>query len=35
VRACDGSRCRVSGEGFDGYVEQQNLWGVYPGEKFD
>jgi SH3-like domain-containing protein len=35
VRACDGSWCRVSGEGFDGYVEQQNLWGVYPGEKFD
>jgi SH3-like domain-containing protein len=35
VRACDGSWCRVSGEGFDGYVEQQNLWGVYPSEKFD
>jgi SH3-like domain-containing protein len=35
VRACDGVWCRLSGEGFDGYVEQQNLWGVYPGEKFD
>jgi SH3-like domain-containing protein len=35
VRACDGAWCRLSGEGFDGYVEQQNLWGVYPGEKFD
>jgi SH3-like domain-containing protein len=35
VRACDGAWCRLSGEGFDGYVEQPNLWGVYPGEKFD
>jgi SH3-like domain-containing protein len=35
VRACDGAWCRVSGEGFDGYIEQQNLWGVYPGEKVD
>jgi SH3-like domain-containing protein len=35
VRACDGGWCRLSGEGFDGFVEQQNLWGVYPGEKFD
>lgn len=35
VRSCDGAWCRVSGEGFDGYVEQQNLWGVYPGEKVD
>jgi SH3-like domain-containing protein len=35
VRACDGTWCRFLGEGFDGYVEQQNLWGVYPGEKFD
>jgi SH3-like domain-containing protein len=35
VRACDGKWCRFSGEGFDGYVEQQNLWGVYPEEKLD
>jgi SH3-like domain-containing protein len=35
VRACDGAWCRLLGEGFDGYVEQQNLWGVYPGEKLD
>jgi SH3-like domain-containing protein len=35
VRNCDGKWCRLSGEGFDGYVEQQNLWGVYPGEKVD
>jgi SH3-like domain-containing protein len=35
VRGCDGAWCRLSGEGFDGYLAQQNLWGVYPGEKFD
>jgi hypothetical protein len=35
VRACDGKWCRFSGEGFDGYVQQQNLWGVYPEEKLD
>jgi SH3-like domain-containing protein len=35
VRACDGAWCRIFGEGFNGYIEQQNLWGVYPGEKFD
>jgi SH3-like domain-containing protein len=35
VRACDGSWCHISGEGFDGYVEQSNLWGVYPNEKIE
>jgi SH3-like domain-containing protein len=33
VRGCDGAWCRISGEGFDGYIEQANLWGVYPYEK--
>jgi SH3-like domain-containing protein len=27
--------CRIAGKGFDGYMEQENLWGVYPGEKFE
>jgi SH3-like domain-containing protein len=35
VRGCDGAWCRISGEGFDGYIEQSNLWGVYPGEKIE
>lgn len=35
LRLCDGAWCRVSGDGFDGYVKQENLWGVYPGEKID
>jgi SH3-like domain-containing protein len=32
VRQCDGKWCRISGNGFDGYVEQHRLWGVYPNE---
>lgn len=35
ARNCDGKWCRISGAGFDGYVEQQRLWGVYPNEKID
>ena len=35
VKRCDGTWCRISGEGFDGWIEQQRLWGVYPGEKVD
>ncbi|MGA0532462.1 SH3 domain-containing protein [Hansschlegelia sp. KR7-227] len=35
VRRCDGSWCRVEGDGFEGYIEQERLWGVYPGERFD
>ena len=27
--------CRVVGEGFDGWVEQTRLWGVYPDEKVE
>ncbi len=35
AKNCDGKWCRVSGQGFDGYVEQQRLWGVYPNETID
>src|SRR3984893_9328886 len=35
VRNCDGTWCRISGEGFDGNIEQANLWGVYPNEKIE
>jgi SH3-like domain-containing protein len=35
ARNCDGKWCRISGAGFDGYVEQQRLWGVYPNETID
>jgi SH3-like domain-containing protein len=35
VKRCTGAWCRVSGEGFDGWIEQERLWGVYPDEKVD
>jgi SH3-like domain-containing protein len=35
VRRCDASWCRVEGDGFSGFIEQERLWGVYPGERFD
>lgn len=35
IKRCDGQWCRVFGEGFDGYIEQRDLWGVYPNEKVD
>lgn len=35
VKKCDGQWCRVEGDGFDGFMEQERLWGVYPGERFD
>ncbi|RYE49048.1 MAG: aspartyl-trna synthetase [Hyphomicrobiales bacterium] len=34
VRRCASSWCRVTGSGFDGWVEQERLWGVYPDESF-
>jgi SH3-like domain-containing protein len=33
VRHCDGTWCRLSGPGFDGWIPQTNVWGVYPNEK--
>jgi SH3-like domain-containing protein len=35
VGPCDGTWCAVEGKGFEGYVEQARLWGVYPGEKIE
>ena len=32
VKSCDGKWCRIFGDGFDGYIEQERLWGVYPNE---
>ena len=34
VKTCQGDWCRVFGEGFDGFIKQGDLWGVYPGESF-
>jgi SH3-like domain-containing protein len=33
VKRCNGQWCRLTGAGFDGWIEQSRLWGVYPNEK--
>jgi SH3-like domain-containing protein len=35
VKRCSGQWCRFAGEGFDGWIEQSRLWGVYPNEKIE
>ena len=35
VKKCYSGWCRVTGNGFDGWIEQQRLWGVYADEKVD
>lgn len=32
IRSCDKTWCRINGEGFDGFIHQAELWGVYPNE---
>jgi SH3-like domain-containing protein len=35
IKACAGDWCRIAGSGFDGWIEQDKLWGTYPGESID
>jgi SH3-like domain-containing protein len=35
VKQCDGTWCHISGSGFDGWIAQERLWGVYPHEKLE
>ena len=35
VKSCSGTWCQINGKGFDGWIQQTDLWGVYPGEKID
>ena len=35
VKRCASGWCHVNGSGFDGWIEQQRLWGVYADEKVD
>jgi SH3-like domain-containing protein len=35
VKRCGGQWCRLSGHGFEGWIRQVRLWGVYPNEKVD
>lgn len=35
VKRCQNGWCRLVGDGFDGWIEQPRLWGVYPNEKVE
>src|SRR3954465_9878998 len=35
VKRCTENWCRLVGPGFDGWVVQEQLWGVYPNEKVE
>jgi SH3-like domain-containing protein len=35
LKSCDGRWCQFSGKGFEGYIQQERLWGAYPNEKVD
>jgi SH3-like domain-containing protein len=35
VKRCTGKWCQITGDGFDGWIEQNELWGVYPDEKVE
>ena len=35
IERCDDGWCRLSGSDFRGWIAQDQLWGVYPGEKFE
>jgi SH3-like domain-containing protein len=35
VKRCSGGWCRIAGDGFDGWIPQERLWGVYPNEKLE
>jgi len=35
IKRCVGGWCRLIGDGFDGWIPQEKLWGVYPNEPVD
>jgi SH3-like domain-containing protein len=35
VKRCGSHWCRFQGQGFDGWIAQDRLWGVYPNEKVE
>lgn len=35
IKSCDGTWCHIEGKGFEGFIVQTKLWGVYPNEKID
>ncbi|HTV38799.1 MAG TPA: SH3 domain-containing protein [Xanthobacteraceae bacterium] len=35
VKSCNGNWCHLVGQNFDGWIVQDDLWGVYPNEKIE
>lgn len=35
MKECDGTWCEVEVKGVSGYIQQDDLWGAYPGEAFN
>jgi SH3-like domain-containing protein len=35
IEGCTGDWCEISAGGYDGWLEQTQLWGAYPGESVD
>jgi SH3-like domain-containing protein len=35
VKQCTGTWCHIAGSQFDGWIEQNRIWGAYPNEKVD
>jgi SH3-like domain-containing protein len=35
VKSCSGNWCHFTGDKFDGWIQQERLWGVYPNETVD
>jgi SH3-like domain-containing protein len=35
IKRCTGTWCQIAGDGYEGWVEQNSLWGVYPDEKIE
>jgi len=35
IKKCTANWCHVMGNGFDGWIEQQRLWGVYADERVE
>ena len=35
IKSCDGKWCEFAGKNFDGFIEQERVWGAYPNEKVE
>ena len=35
INHCDSQWCEIAARGYEGYVPQKDIWGVYPGEVVD